>query len=168
MLSIGFIIFTTCGIFEGLTSLGIALVIIRISDIIALWLFYLGLREEPEKKEKIKPKKEVRVEGDLFRISKYKKEDITEEEVSISKEKKICLVCKGKVLGYNVFICRECETFYCEKCARALEDIENSSWACSAPIDKSKPTKPFYREEEEIQITESEDFHKKKNKKDLF
>ena len=57
--------------------------------------------------------------------------EITEEEVSISKEKKICLVCKGKLLGFNIFLCSNCETFYCEKCARALSDLENP-----------RPTKP--------------------------
>ncbi len=51
------------------------------------------------------------VEGDIFRISRYKKEDITEEEVLISKEKKIYLVCEGKVLRFNNYICPECETF---------------------------------------------------------
>ena len=31
---------------------------------------------------------------------------LTEEEVSVSKEKKICLVCKGKLAGFNLaFIC---------------------------------------------------------------
>jgi hypothetical protein len=39
---------------------------------------------------------------------------ITEEEVSVSKENKICLVCKGKVGGFN-FICTECGAFYCMK-----------------------------------------------------
>lgn len=77
-----------------------------------------------------------------------KPQKVTEEEVSISKEKKICLVCKGKVFGYNVFICSECETFYCEKCAHALENLENACWFCNEPIDKSKPSKPFEKEEE--------------------
>ena len=161
LVSIGLIIFTICGILEGLTPLAIVLVFIRISDIIGLWIFYLGLREEPEKKEKIKPKKEVRVEGDLFRIAKYNKEDITEEEVSISKEKKIYLVCKGKVLRFNNYICPECETFYCHKCARALIDLENACWVCDAPFDESKPVKPFKKEEEREEIGISEKSHKK-------
>ncbi len=82
-----------------------------------------------------------------------KPQRITEEEVSISKEKKICLVCKGKVLGIT-FICPKCETFYCEKCSKALIDLENACWACNAPIDKSKPSKPYKEEEEEITVEE--------------
>ena len=73
---------------------------------------------------------------------------LTEEEVSISKEKKICLVCKGKVSGFETFLCLECETFYCHKCVRALIEMENMCWACSAPIDKSKSVKPFKKEGE--------------------
>ena len=78
---------------------------------------------------------------------------ITEEEVSISKEKQICLVCKGIVLKFN-YICPECRTFYCIKCVDALTNQENACWVCSAPFDESKPVKPFQKEEkiEEIEI----------------
>ena len=79
---------------------------------------------------------------------------ITEEEVSISKEKKVCLVCKGKVGGFNAFICTECGVLYCENCARILSDQENLCWFCDAPFDDSKPSKPS--EEEEIAVQESE------------
>ena len=137
-------------------SIIIFIVLGRITFIGFFLLLYLGVREESEKKEKVKPEKEVRVEGDLFRISEYKKEDITEEEISISKEKKICLVCKGKLGGFTVFLCTGCATFYCHKCAKALIQLENACWACNAPIDKSKPVKPFKTQEEmeEIKISE--------------
>ena len=79
--------------------------------------------------------------GGFVRIKK-----VTEEEVSISKEKKICLVCKGKVLG-NAYICTGCETFYCMKCSEAISNLENACWACDEPIDKKKPSKPFRNEE---------------------
>jgi hypothetical protein len=152
-LSIGYMFWTIGGSVEGLMSSGIFIIFVRISMSISALFYYFGIREEPEKKEKIKPKKEIKVKGDLFRISQYKKEDITEEEVSISKEKKICLVCKGKVLG-NTYICTECEAFYCMKCSQAISNSENACWACNSPIDKSKPVKPFKREEEEIEISE--------------
>ena len=156
LMSIGAFLFMAFAIFDTSLPHGIFTVIVRIGILISYWIMYLGIREETEKKEKTKPKKDVKVKSDLFRISKYKKEDITEEEVSISKEKKVCLVCKGKVLGFNNFICYECEIFYCEKCARALIEIENACWACGAPFDKSKPVNPFKKEEEieEIEISE--------------
>jgi hypothetical protein len=161
LLSLGFIIWGIFGILEGYTEPGIALIFVRAAIISAIWLWYLGLREETEKTKKVRNKKEVKIEGDLFRISK-RPDQITEEEVSISKEKKICLVCKGRVLGYN-FICRNCEAFYCEKCAHALEDLENECWACNSPIDESKPVKPFKKEEdiEEIQVEISKKPQKK-------
>ena len=74
---------------------------------------------------------------DLF----MKPQKITDEEVSMSKEKKLCLVCKGKLEKFNIYICNKCDTFYCEKCARALADLENACWVCEAPIDQSRPIK---------------------------
>ena len=88
-----------------------------------------------------------------------KPQKITEEEVSISKERKICLVCKGKVSGIN-FLCRECESFYCEKCYNALTGMENLCWACEAVLDESKPFKRLEKEEKEIRVDEK--FRKEK------
>ena len=77
-----------------------------------------------------------------------KSQKLTEEEVSISKEKKICVVCKGKIIGMN-FICRGCEIFYCQKFYNALVNLENACWACDMALDESKPVKPFRKEGEE-------------------
>ncbi len=41
----------------------------------------------------------------------------------------------------------QCDSAYCEKCARALTDLENVCWVCDAPFDISKPTKPYKEEE---------------------
>ena len=76
-----------------------------------------------------------------------KPQKISEEEVSISKEKKICLVCKGKVERNNIFLCPECDTFYCNKCSDAMSDLENMCWVCDTPFDDSKPSKPFKKED---------------------
>jgi len=76
----------------------------------------------------------------LKMFSKPKK--VTEEEVSVSKEKKICLVCKGKIEGFNLaFICSECATLYCESCARTLSNIENACWVCEKAFDEKKPVR---------------------------
>ena len=147
--SLSFMIFA---ILDGSLPPGIIKVLVRIGIVISYWIWYLGLREEPEKKERTKPKKEVKIEGDLFRISK-RPDQITEEEISISKEKKICLVCKGNISGIN-YICTECGAFYCMKCSQAISNLENECWACNSPIDKSKPSKPFKKEEVDIEISE--------------
>lgn len=69
---------------------------------------------------------------------------VKEETVTIHKDRKICLVCKGDILGF-MFTC-SCDTLYCENCARALTKLENLCWVCNAPIDILKPTKPYNEE----------------------
>jgi len=78
---------------------------------------------------------------------------VTEEEVSVSKEKKICLVCKGKLVR-KIYICPDCNTFYCNICADTLVDLENACWACNSPFDESKPSKPYEKEEKGEVIVE--------------
>lgn len=84
---------------------------------------------------------------------------ITEEEVMFHKEQKICLVCKGKLLR-SIYLCPSCDALYCKKCSDALSDLENACWVCNAPFDESKPSKPYEREEEELEMVE-EDISKK-------
>ncbi|GAH40658.1 unnamed protein product, partial [marine sediment metagenome] len=115
--------------------------LMRIGEIGSIGIMYFALRESPEKPEKIRTKKEVKVKDGLFRLTR-RPDEITEEEVSISKEKKICLVCKGKVKRFS-FICAKCDTFYCENCAKAIISMENACWACNKQLDKTKPYKPF-------------------------
>ncbi|MFX0030435.1 MAG: tetratricopeptide repeat protein [Candidatus Hermodarchaeota archaeon] len=72
---------------------------------------------------------------------------ISEKKVTVHREQKICLLCKGDVSGY-MYTC-SCDAIYCENCARTLTDLENVCWVCNSPIDVSKPTKPF--EEEKLE-----------------
>jgi hypothetical protein len=69
------------------------------------------------------------------------------------------MICKGKVSGFDIYLCPICETTYHEKCARALSNSENACWVCNAPIDNSKPSKPFKfisAEEDSKDIVKSE------------
>jgi len=75
---------------------------------------------------------------------------VSEEKVAISKEKKICLVCRGEVFGFS-YACK-CGANYCENCARALTNLENVCWACETQIDYSKPVKLFKEEEERVKV----------------
>ncbi len=145
-LAIGFAIFVVTGTFDSQFVPGVLLFSVRLGMMsFPLWM-YLGIREEPEKN--VKTKKEVRIEGGLFRISRTRREELTEEEISISKEKKICLVCKGRV-SRTVYICPECEAFYCDNCSKALVNLENACWVCNYPIDETKPVKLYKKDEEE-------------------
>ncbi|MBY9020546.1 MAG: hypothetical protein KGD67_05770 [Candidatus Lokiarchaeota archaeon] len=140
-LAIGYLIINVSALLD---FIGIAeiIVIVRVASLISIWFFYLGLREEPEMREKKEKKKEIKIEGSLFRLTK-RPDNITEEEITYYKEQKICMICKGKVSGFNIFLCPSCETIYHEECARALINSENTCWVCNGVIDNSKPSKPF-------------------------
>ena len=149
-LFVGFFIFISCVFYDSNLSRGgdYFLLIVRIVMLSSVPFWYLGLREEPEKK--ISAEKEVKIKDSLFRITK-KPDHITEDEVNFHRERKICLVCKGNVSGIN-YICPSCDALYCIKCSEGLSDLENMCWVRNELIDDSKPIKPFRREEEgEIQ-----------------
>ncbi|MHA2050811.1 MAG: tetratricopeptide repeat protein [Promethearchaeota archaeon] len=57
---------------------------------------------------------------------------VKEEEVTIHREKRVCMVCRGEVVGY-MYTC-QCDTIYCDKCTQALAEIENICWVCNAPL----------------------------------
>ena len=140
--------------------------VVWIITFVALIFSYLGLRAEPEQRKK-RVKKKVKVEDSLFRIIQ-RPEHISEEEVTYYREQKICLVCKGKVTGFNIFLCPNCEALYHEECARALTSMENACWVCIDPIDKTKPTKPFKKVEEKKDVEEEKkekEINSKLNKK---
>jgi len=144
-----FILTMLITIFEAVFSLtGYFIPLVFAVGLLGSWLGYLGLRKEPEK-HKEKGKEKVKVKDSLFRIIQ-RPEQITEEEVSYYREQKICLICKGKVAGFNIFLCSNCEALYHEDCARTLTELENACWVCNEPIDKTKPTKPFKIIEEKI------------------
>jgi len=76
---------------------------------------------------------------------------VSEEKISVSKERKICIVCRGEVLRFS-YICN-CGAIYCENCAQALIDLENVCWACEDTIDYTKPVKNIDKETEEIHVS---------------
>ena len=159
LLSIGTFLVGFSQMLAGTSTSFVILTVCRIIILPASWMWYLSLREERIKIEKKKEKK-VMVESDLFRIYETKPKNITEEEVIYHKERKICLVCKGKVEGFT-FICPNCDALYCQKCAKALVSLENACWACNGPIDKSKPVKISKSEEEKINFIEKKEESKK-------
>lgn len=90
---------------------------------------------------------------------------LTDEEITFYKEQKICMVCKGKAIGFNIYVCSECDALYCKKCATALISQENACWGCNYPFDASRPSKPFKPEEEkEKKESEGVDIKHKKVK----
>ncbi|MFX0019953.1 MAG: tetratricopeptide repeat protein [Promethearchaeota archaeon] len=84
----------------------------------------------------------------------------SKDKVAIQEERIICLVCKGDIVGFS-YVC-ECEAMYCENCAKTLANLENVCWVCNVPIDKSRPTKPYMKDERKKEMKISE-----KNQKEI-
>ena len=117
----------------------------------SLILFSLIINDIKSEIKSITEKKDIHKKHPSVLQTFSKPQKLTEEEVSISKEKKICLVCKGKVARNNIFLCPECDTFYCSKCSEALTNLENACWVCETPFDESKPVRlPEIKEEEVV------------------
>lgn len=106
-------------------------------NLATIFLILLSFRS----KMKVVDTKEIQGDGVVFLEAIARRQTLTEEEVSVSKEKKICLVCKGKLSGFNLFLCSDCETFYCDNCAQKLSKLENQCWVCNTPFIESKPSK---------------------------
>jgi len=114
LLSVGYFLYLVSPLI-----LKFSIFLLRTGMVSSFPLFYLGLKEQSERKMTKAP------------------EIITKEEISLHKDIKICHVCKGKILGFNSYIC-ECGVLYCEKCAQALIKPENACWVCNSAIDKNK------------------------------
>ncbi len=113
-----------------------------ISILILIYIFYQAIINI-----EFEAKSDIEVEHEDMLGIFTRPDKINEEDISLSIEKKICLVCKGKVSRFNSYIC-ECYVLYCEKCAQALSNLENACWVCNAPFDESKPVKEYKNIEE--------------------
>jgi hypothetical protein len=140
ILAIGFFLYTISVLLETTTSVLLLNIIFEGGGVISATLWYLGLREE-DIKIREKPKKDIIIEEDLFRLTK-RPDNITEEEVTFHREKKICLVCKSRLEKFN-YMCPNCDALYCMNCAQALINLENICWVCDSSIDESKPIKKY-------------------------
>jgi hypothetical protein len=163
LISIGIVMLSTCIVFEGFFPLGLAMIFVRIGFLVSAFCWFFALREESAESKKSKPKKEVKVKESLFRLTE-RPDQFTEEEVTFHKEKKICLVCKGKVTRL-MYTCPGCDALYCAKCSEALSNSENACWVCNTPFDESKPSKPYEKEEVviEFEVSKSQEEKGKKS-----
>jgi len=148
LLIFGIFLSLLAGFFLWFVSLSSIAILFITSSIITLSIYWFSRSMKLSKKQRIAPAQEV--SRDLSNLYS-RPEKLTEEEIAISKEKKVCLVCKGGISGYN-FICGKCGTFFCEKCAKALTELENACWSCKAPFDPSRPVRLEKPEEEHVGV----------------
>ena len=109
-----------------------------------------ALAMSEELKARAMEKREALMKQSTF-MDELKEEEITEEGLKIFKEKKICLVHKGPIEGYN-FMCPDCGALYCVKCVEALIEIENFCWSCDAILNPSKPSQKEDLKKEEYKL----------------
>ncbi|MFX0099418.1 MAG: PKD domain-containing protein [Candidatus Hodarchaeota archaeon] len=60
--------------------------------------------------------------------------DKTEQEVQTFEEVRTCIVHKGPIAGAN-YLCPNCKTFYCMKCAITLSKNGEKCWACGKDLE---------------------------------
>lgn len=109
-----------------------------------------SIDEKPEKPKEVKPikkihkksvqpkkiKKSIEERQEVIEIDEEKKEELkkTEDEMEIEKKEFTCVVHKGAVGGANIYLCTECHTIYCTKCAKFLKDSGENCWSCDSEI----------------------------------
>ncbi|TXT67381.1 MAG: hypothetical protein BAJALOKI1v1_110037 [Promethearchaeota archaeon] len=93
--------------------------------------------EASKQKKSIKAKKEVKLNLNKLNTSKpivtmKELEELhkTESEMNIETQKIKCLVHRGSIVGTNIYICPNCQAFYCLKCVKALKKNNERCWAC--------------------------------------
>ena len=60
----------------------------------------------------------------------------TEKEVKVRKHSLYCIVHRGDATG-SVYICPNCQTIYCERCAKVIKLKGESCWTCNNEIELS-------------------------------
>jgi len=139
---VGFILFTPILVIMGDFHIYIVILILSLNIpavIVLLYSFNRILKIFKTKKNIYESIKEDQHDKNFLKIF-TKPNKISEEEISISKEKQICLVCKNEISREN-YICPQCKAFYCNKCSKALTRLENACWVCYLPFDESMPSK---------------------------
>ncbi len=147
-----------------ISNLGIPWVIPGIYfSIFIIYMRYLILKDMKEYKASNLASSPLEHQSNIFGAF-ARPSQISEEEISISKEKKICLVCKGKVSGFDSYLCK-CDAIYCQKCAKILSTTENACWVYKAPFDESKPQNTVQFKEEKVLIDQETHDYEKNSKK---
>jgi len=88
-----------------------------------------------EKRVEPKPKKGLTLEKIPEGLSEEEEAELkkTESEVDLEEKEAICVVHKAAIVG-TVYICPQCKTYYCLKCANALVEKEEKCWTCESEI----------------------------------
>jgi len=107
--------------------------------------------KKPAKAKKAKKAGKADIEEEIERRELTAEEKLelekTEAEVDVEKKSFTCIVHRGEIVG-NVYICPNCQSFYCHKCAKVLKIKGEKCWSCENEITVS------LTEEERITLME--------------
>lgn len=124
--------------------------ILKITGLLILSYGFIEFGQASENVEENKIQRKENIIKDLG-LDVLRPKKISQEEVKFYREQNVCLVCKKLLVGFTMnFICPNCKALYCEKCARALAQLENMCWSCEKPVDESKPVKKLELNKEDI------------------
>jgi hypothetical protein len=92
-----------------------------------------------EEEQALKPIPKKKAESELIAKEERTPEEIaelekTEKEIGIEKEKFMCIVHRGKIVG-NIYVCPNCQAIYCQNCAKSLKQKGESCWSCENEIE---------------------------------
>ncbi len=89
-------------------------------------------------------------------LTELEKKEIeqTESELAIEKKQYICVVHKGPIDADNIYLCPNCHTLYCTKCAITLKEKGEKCWSCENEIKVS--TTPQISSETQLKIQDLE------------
>jgi len=111
---------SSCGKVIGPTSISEAKVVLKSKKVIT-----------PKKKDKVI---EDSIAKEVLSEKEKKELEKTESEMDIEKKVVLCVVHRGPIVG-NIYLCPDCMTYYCVKCAKALKEKDESCWSCGREIE---------------------------------
>jgi parallel beta-helix repeat protein len=109
-------------------------------------------KAEPKLPKK-KPKLTVAAAPGVLTEMDKKEIDETEAELGIEKQQFTCIVHKGPIEGDN-YLCPNCNTFYCVKCALVLKEKGEKCWSCDNEITISTAPTEALKTQEKIRDLE--------------
>ncbi|MBN1803173.1 MAG: hypothetical protein JW891_16805 [Candidatus Lokiarchaeota archaeon] len=97
-----------------------------------------GSRTQIPPKKTLTPKASVKSPEKLAsaKIARIEdKKESNETEIAVIKAQYTCPVHKGLIEVGELYLCRNCQTYYCMKCVDILKKKGESCWSCNKPFE---------------------------------
>ena len=90
-------------------------------------IYFLNEKKLENIKNKLSEQTSRSIEKELFA------NHLDESDIEVEKREYVCVVHKGIIKG-TIFVCPDCQTIYCQKCAKFLEEKGEKCWSCESEI----------------------------------